>query len=300
MYINLELYRVFCVVASSGSITKAAAELFISQPAVSQSIKQLEQQIGGRLFMRTSKGMELTYEGKIIYEYVSRATALIAIAEKKFTQLKKLNFGEINIGAGDAFCRYYLIDFIKQFKKKFPEINIRITNRTSEETLLLLRQGKVDLGFVNMPLQTDYVEIEDFLEVSDCFCCSEQYYGAIDHPLSAQEIAQLPLIMLEKLSASRKQTNDFFQSMGVELIPALELGNIDLIADMARKGIGVGYCLKKMVEKDVIEGRLFEIPLAFTLPTRKIGLATLKGVPLNFAATKFLDEIMLYKKEHVL
>lgn len=290
-FINYELYRIFYVVANSGSITKAANELFISQPAVSQSIKQLETQIGGRLFKRTSKGMELTYEGEMIYDYIKQANELIGKAEKKFSQLKELTYGEIKIGASDTITKHYLLKYIKKFIEKYPDISVKVTNRTSGETLNLLKSGKVDIGFVNAPIKDDFVNVKNCVCTQDVFVCNADWIGRYKEPLGIEQIAGEPLIMLEKLSNTRRTIDEYMESYGVTLNPMLELGSLDLMLDMAKVGLGIACAPKLIVEEDIKSGVLYEIPIDFAMPQRAFALVTVKGAPLNYSALQFVNSL---------
>lgn len=290
-FINYELYRIFYVVANSGSITKAAGELFISQPAVSQSIKQLETQIGGRLFKRTSKGMELTYEGKMIYDYIREANELIGKAEKKFSQLKELTYGEIKIGASDTITKHYLLKYIKQFIAKYPDISVKVTNRTTGETLNLLKSGKVDIGFVNGPVTDELVDVTDLVETEDVFVCNAEWINRYSEPLTPEQLAGEPLIMLEKLSNTRRVIDEHFAKFDVELNPMLELGSLDLMLDFAKVGLGITCAPSLTVESDIASGLLYRVPITFQMPKRAFALVTMKGVPLNYSALQFVNSL---------
>lgn len=290
-FINYELYRIFYVVANSGSITKAAGELFISQPAVSQSIKQLETQIGGRLFKRTSKGMELTYEGKMIYDYIKEANELIGKAEKKFSQLKELTYGEIKIGASDTITKHYLLKYIKQFIAKYPDISVKVTNRTTGETLNLLKSGKVDIGFVNGPVSDELVDVIDLVETEDVFVCNAEWINRYSEPLTPEQLAGEPLIMLEKLSNTRRVIDEHFAKYDVELNPMLELGSLDLMLDFAKVGLGITCAPSLTVESDIASGLLYRVPITFQMPKRAFALVTMKGVPLNYSALQFVNSL---------
>jgi DNA-binding transcriptional LysR family regulator len=298
MMINLELYRVFYVVAKSGSLTKAKHELFISQPAVSQSIKQLENQLGGKLFIRTSKGMELTSEGKMIYEYVKQANNLISIAEKKLSQMKALEFGEVRIGASDTVAKYYLSKYIRRFREKYKDINIHITNRTTDEMITLLKAGKIDIGFINNSGNTidSAVELTPYLELGECFVCNKEFLSTIDHKLTTKELTAKPLIMLEGKSATRKFIEDCIVARGGIVSPALEVCSVDLIVEFAKNGMGIGCVTREFIEEELAKGELFEVPTDCVLPKRSIALATIKGMPLNFAAQKFVETIKPLKR----
>lgn len=293
MAVNFELYHVFYVAANCGSLTKASKNLFISQPALSQSIKQLEEQLGGRLFARSSKGMTLTYEGKIMYEYVKQALLLLEIAENKFTQLKELTIGEINIGAGDSISKFFLMDFMVKFIKKYPQIKINVKNRTSDKTLLLLKHGKIDMGFVNLPIDDRNVEITPCKEITDCFICNKETHSKIkDKRLTPEELVEFPLVMLENKTTSRRFVNAEFDSYNIKLEPVMELCSIDLITDAVIKGVGIGCVTKEYVIKELDKGMIYEVPLTMDMPKRSLGIVTMKGAPLNFASYKFVDMII--------
>ncbi len=293
MMVNLELYRVFYVVAKSGSLTKAKHELFISQPAVSQSIKQLESQLGGKLFIRTSKGMELTSEGKMIFEYVKQAHNLISIAEKKLSQMKALEFGEVRIGASDTVAKYYLAKHIKRFREKYKDINVHITNRTTDEMITLLKAGKIDIGFINNSgnIVDSAIELTPYLELGECFVCNKEILATIDRVLTTKELTAKPLIMLEGKSATRKFIDDCIVARGGAVDPALEVCSVDLIVEFAKSGMGIGCVTREFIEEELAKKELFEVPTECILPKRSIALATIKGMPLNFAAAKFVETI---------
>ena len=292
MKVNFELYKVFVKVADSGSLTKAAKELYLSQPAISKSIKQLEEQLGGKLFNRTTKGMELTKEGKMVYSYVKKATELIDMAEYRHSRLRNISTGLVNIGASDTICKGYLLPIIKSYHKKYPDILFNVTNRTTRETISLLKTGKVDIGFVNLPIIDSYLDIKPVIKTEDIFVCDKEMFAKIDHPLSFEELNDYPLVILETLSNSRQQVDRFIESKGVRLKPQIELGSLELVADFARIGYGIGLVTREFVKQDLENGELFEVPLVEKLPIRDIGLITLKDTNMSFAASKFVELLL--------
>lgn len=294
LQINLELYRVFYVVAKTGSLTKAKNELYVSQPAISQSIKQLETLLGGRLFIRTGKGMELTSEGRVMFEYVEQAYNLIRIAEHKFSQMKGIAFGEISIGASDTLSKFFLINQIRRFRENYRDITIHITNRTTDENLVLLKSGKIDIAIVNynQSIRETVLDFTPCATVGECFVCNRDWLGRFDHPLEASELSRFPLIMLERVSGTRRDIENAIAQAGGSVRPTLELCSVDMIVECAKIGMGIGLVTKEFVQDELQRGQLFEVPIAFTLPRRNITIATMRGVPLNFAATKFVESIV--------
>ena len=287
--VKLEFYRVFYVVAKTGNLSKASKELFISQPAVSYGIKQLEEQLGGRLFVRTAKGMELTPEGRMIYEYVSRAFDELTAAENKFSQMRGLEEGTVHIGASDTISKYFILPAIDRFKKQFPKISIKITNRTTDEIMNLLKGGKVDIGFINRVDDTPYpgIRLTDCADIGECFVASPEMASRIgDAPLSVEELTALPLILLEERSSTRRAVERAIEALGGTLAPAFELCSVDLVAECAKAGLGVGSVTKEYIDKELAEGSLRVVPLSFPLPRRRIAMATLDGMPPSFATAK--------------
>ena len=286
--VKLEFYRVFYVVAKTGNLSKASKELFISQPAVSYGIKQLEEQLGGRLFVRTAKGMELTPEGKMIYKYVSRAYDELMAAENKFSQMRGLEEGTVHIGASDTISKYFILPRIEQFKKKYPKINIKITNRTTDEIMNLLKAGKVDLGFINRVDESSFpgIRLTSCADIGECFVANGDFMRRVTTPLSVSELTSLPLILLEEGSSTRRAVERAIENLGGRLNPAFELCSVDLVAECAKAGLGVGCVTKEYIDKELEKGELFVVPLSFPLPRRKIAMATLEGMPPSFAAAK--------------
>ena len=151
MDINYELYKVFYHVASTLSFSEASKQLFISQSAVSQSIKVLEKKLNQTLFIRSTKKVQLTPEGEILLKHVEPAMNLIRQGENQLLDSNSLNGGQLRIGASDTICRYYLVPFLNEFHKRYPNIHIKVTNRTSIECARLLDNGQVDFILTNYP-----------------------------------------------------------------------------------------------------------------------------------------------------
>lgn len=300
MQINLELYRIFYIVANCGSLTSAASQLFISQPAISQSIKQLETQLGGKLFIRTNKGMELTQNGKVMYQYIKQAYSFIDQAEKQFTALEELKIGELNIGASDTIIKHLLLQSLRDFHNSFPEISINIVNRTSKEIVSLIRNGKLDIGFITLPIDTNYIEVLSTLSVSDCFVCNRKMRKTIEEPLSEEDISKKPLILLEQKSNGRVLLDKYFDSLNIELKPSMELASIDLVTEFARIGLGIGLGTREFMEAELESGELIEVPVTFELPERTIGLVANSASNLSFAAAQFIKTVTKSKsfKKH--
>ena len=298
--VNLELYKVFYTVAKCGSLTKAAEELYISQPAVSQAIKQLETQLGGQLFNRTHKGMELTETGgKQIFDTVEKALKLFDEAEKKYLELKDTATGVIRICASDTVSTHFLLPFIKEYHEKYPEVNLILENGTSQETIELLKNNKGDVGFVNLPVDDRDINLVDtVMHLHDTFVASDKFSSLKDKIVDLKTLQDYPLLMLELSSATRQAIVSFAHSQGVHLHPEIELSSLELMTSFAKNGIGIACIPREFVKHELTEEKsLFEIKTNPNLPTRAIGLAVPKDVELTFAVKEFVNMIKRHKGE---
>ncbi|UJF32359.1 LysR family transcriptional regulator [Paenibacillus hexagrammi] len=289
---NMELYQVFYITAHAGSLSKAAEELFITQPAVTHSIKQLEAKLCCQLFIRTSKGVTLTTEGQALFTYIEQAYHFILNGERKMAEMQQLSAGEIKIGAGDSLCRHYLLPHLRSFHEAYPNIKIQVTNRTTPETVSLLKEGKIDMGIVNLPLSDHQINVQESMEIQDCFITGEAYKHLLDKPLSLQQLLEYPLILLEKGSNSRAYIDQFVMGQGFALQPEIELGSVDLLIEFARSGFGIACVVRSFVEQELANGTLYEIPLLSPPPPRQVGIATLKSTPLSAASKKLYEQLL--------
>lgn len=288
MDINLEWYRVFYWIAKTGSLSKAAQQMHITQPAVSHTIKQLEGSLGGQLFFRTPKGVTLTTEGEVLFHYLEQAFNFVEIGEKAIADMNGLQSGEIAIGASDTLCKHYLLPYLEKFHAEHPGIRIRVTNRTTPETLALLKEGKIDFGIVSLPASDKQVEFRESMPLQDCLVGGTKYRElAATHSLSLDELHHFPLLMLEA-GSTRQYLDDYAAVHGVTLQPEFELGSVDLLVQFARSGFGLAFVLRNYVQEELQAGTLVEIPLTPPVPGRSIGIATLRGVPLSSATKAFM------------
>jgi len=288
MAAKLELYKVFNEVAEAGNITAAAQALYISQSAVSQSIKQLESELQTRLFVRNSRGVALTAEGHMLHEYVRQAMGLLETGEIKLTQTRELQMGQLTIGASDTVTSQFLLPFLDAFHKDYPGVHIQIVSGRSGKVLDMLRAGKVDIAFASTPN-------DDALETYSCFSTHAIFVAAADYPCdfsrsySLSEIAEFPLILLDRKASSRVYLEKYFLQNGLHLNPEIELGARSLLVDLAAIGFGVAGVTEEFVRKDLENGRLRKLQTTFRIPPRSVELCILKGVPQTSAAQRFTD-----------
>ena len=297
--VNLELYRVFYTVAKCGSLTKAAEELYISQPAVSQAIKQLETQLGGKLFNRTHKGMELSDAGgKQIFATVEQALKLFEEAENRYAELKDTATGMVRICASDTVSTHFLLPYIKKYHEKYPDVNLILQNGTSGETIELLKNNKGDIGFVNLPIDDSDINLcNTVMQLHDTFVANDKFCELFGDTIDLKRLQDYPLLMLELSTATRQAIVSFAHSQGVHLHPEIELASLELMVELAKNGIGIACIPREFVSHELEEGTLKEIKTNPQLPSRAIGLALPKQESMIFAVKEFVKMIGCIKGE---
>ena len=291
MSVKLELYRVFKEVAEAGNITAAAQTLFISQSAVSQSIKQLEAELQTRLFARNSRGVTLTADGRMLYEYVRSAMGLLETGEEKLSQSRDLQMGHLTIGASDTVTSQFLLPYLDRFHRQYPAIHIQIISGRSHKVLGLLQSGKVDIAFASTPQEGASLETFPCLATHSIFVAGAEYPCDFDHVYTLEEIARFPLILLERKASSRLYLEKYFLQNGLHLNPEIELGARSLLVDLAAIGFGVAGVTGEFVRRELESGRLRKLRTSFDIPPRSVDLCVLRDVPLTSAAQRFSDFI---------
>ena len=277
--VKLELYRVFREVAEAGNISLAAENLYLSQSAVSQSVKQLEQQLGTRLFLRSPRGVTLTEDGRLLFEYVRSAMGLLETGEDKLQQSRTLQAGTLVIGASDTVTSQFLLPHLDSFHKKYPNIHIQIISGRSHKVLGLLRSGKVDVAFASSPSEDEGLSCVPCFATHSCFVAAADYPCDFERAYSMQELAALPLILLERKASSRVYLEKYFLAHGVSLSPEIELGARSLLVDLARIGFGVAGVTREFVTAELESGAIRQLKTDFEIPPRSVDMCTLRDVP---------------------
>ena len=290
MAVRLELYRVFLEVAKQGNISAAAQNLFISQSAVSQSVKQLEEQLQVRLFSRSTRGVSLTSEGKLLLEYVSHALGLLQSGEEKIAASRQLLTGELIIGASDTVTKTYLLSRLEAFHKDYPDIRIRILNGTTSMVLDYLHAGQVDIAFASEAPDETVYSVRHCVDTHTIFVAAPDYLE-FDKVYTMEEIAALPLILLERKASSRVYLERYFQERGIQIHPEIELGSHNLLISLARIGLGVACVTEEFSQSGLGRGVILPVRTAFEIPPRSVCMCTLRDVSPTSAANRFMDFI---------
>lgn len=298
MNIDLNLYLLFHTVAKLGSITKAAEELYVSQPAITQNIKTLEHQLGATLFIRTKKGVTLTEEAKVLYNYIDEGITYIKNGEAKFQELMNLQDGTLKIGASTTVTQHVLLPYLKKFTTLYPNINVSITNHLTSDLIKLLRNGTVDLLILNLPT-TEHgdLEIIPFMEVHDILAVGEKLKSLSLKEQQLKDLQKKDFIFQKSPSNTREFLNNFLTKEKIEIIPKYDVVSFNLVKDMTTIGLGIGYLTKEFIDSEIQGKKLFPLNINPTIPSRKIGLVTLKKNIPSFASRSFIN-IILEKDTH--
>lgn len=288
---KLDYYKVFCQVGESQSFSQAAKALYMTQPAVSQAIMQLEREMDIRLFHRTPKGAFLTDEGHVLFEYASSALHLLQVGEEKIGEFKNLTAGELKIGVGDTISRYFLLPYLERFHNRYPNVKFKIENGTTLDLCAMLKAGKVDIVVCNFPLDDPALVLKPFKDVHDIFVCGEKYKHLLSQPITYDELMKYPLIFLEPNSNTRRYVEKFILSKGTQIIPEFELGSHDLVLEFAKSNLGIACVTKEFSKEELDNERVTELKVVDPIPKREIGVCHLKRVPLSLAATRFVEMI---------
>ena len=290
MNINLDLYRIFYIVAKNGSISAAADVLFISQPAITFQIKKLEEQLGISLFTRTKHGVILTDEGKVLFDYVNNAIENIINGENALSNLKNLDSGIIRIGASTTVCRHVVMPYLEKFHELYPKIDIQIVNNVTTNLLKELRNGNLDILFLNMPMNENKdLNIIPINDVQDIFVGNKKYYDLTKGKVNLKELNEYPLIFQKLPSNTRAYLNNYLNSNNVDLKPQLEVVSYNLIMDLVKAGFGIGYATKEFIKNELENKTLYEIDVIPRVPKRFIGIATMDKKTPNYTVKKLID-----------
>lgn len=272
---NLSSYRIFYTVANTGNISKAAKELYISQPAISKSIQKLEESVGCKLFSRSSRGVVLTDEGKLLYEHVSEAFETLTMGEEKLKRSIELGVGHLKIGVSSTLCKYLLLPYLKEFIRQNPHISISISCKSTNDTLKLLEDNKIDIGLIGKPENLKNIHFDFLEEIEDIFVAAKDYLRNLkargiqkDHILQSST-----LMLLDKNNMTRQYIDDYLQENQIIIKDSIDISDMDLLIDFARIGVGVACVIKNFVREDLENGTLMEIPLGFPIHKREVGFA---------------------------
>ena len=296
---SLSCYRIFYTVAKTGNISKAAKELYISQPAISKSIQQLEESMNCELFRRSSRGVSLTEEGELLYSHVKVAFETLALGEDRLRNSIELGGGLLKIGVSSTLCKYMLLPYLKEFIKLYPHINISITCQSTNDTLKLLEENKIDVGLIGKPESLKNIDFYYLAEIKDIFVATKDYLRNLKaRGVKENRILQSSTIMLlDKNNMTRQYIDDYLQENHIVVQDSIDISSMDLLIEFAKISVGVACVIREFVKKELADGSLIEIPLGFPIHKREVGFAYKKSVKPSKSLELFVD---FYKSHELL
>lgn len=266
-------------------MTKASEELHVSQPAISQAIKKLEEELGGALFVRSNKGMDLTKEGEMFYSYVSGALKLINDAENEFGSFKRLTKGELKIGCSASLTKLVLLQALKEFHQDYPGIKINVVNELTSNLISDLKLGKLDFVIFNESnIKEEGLELRKLKELKMGFVYNPKYFE--DKIVNIEDLNYYPLILQKEASNTRKFLDNLLLAKGIRLVPKMEVVSQDLIMEFANIGLGFGFGFVDLAKEKY--KNLQEIDLNKDLPSTSVYLGVNKDMSLSFASKTFI------------
>lgn len=291
---NLEYYKVFYQVAEAGSVSGAAKELCITQPAVSQAIKNMERELGGNLFVRMSKGLKLTKEGEVLYSYIKKGYESIKLGEEKYKNMLNLETGEIVIGASDMSLQFYLLPYLEKYHDMYPNIKISVTNAPTPETLMNLKEGKIDFGIVSTPFDGGKdIKCMSVRKIKTIFIGGSEYERYKGKKLSIKKVKDMPLICLESKTSTRKAIDMFFDKYGLRPEPEFELATSDIIVQFALRNLGIGIVVEDFAMPYIERGELFKLDFKENIEDRDMTVVVSEKNHQSTAGNRLLELLEL-------
>ena len=297
MHTDLELYRVFCEVVKYKNISKTAENMYISQSAITQSIQKLESLLGGKVFYRNKNGVELTEEGKNLYEYIKNSIETMNNAENIFSKYIDLERGKIRIGGGNSLVASLILEPLLIFINKYPNIQISISTGITDELMQSLSNGELDLVVLNLPYKEkkySNIEITPLKDADYCFFATKEYVK--DHPIKdIKELENHTLILPNATSLRKKILNEYCDKENLKLNANYEVSSTSIIKKMVLNNIGIGFT--NIVNVQEISDKI-KIIKKIKLNTAKEGIATLKKNMINKATLELVKEIKKYYNQN--
>ena len=298
---TLSSYRIFNAVAEAGNLSKAAKELFISQPAISKAVSKLEQSLSVKLFTRNSRGVKLTEEGALLYEYTCSAFESLRQGEESIRKIHTLGMGHIKIGVSTTLCKYMLLPYIQTFMGAYPHIKVTVECHSTKETLALLEEGKLDIGLLGKPARSRSIGFFPLKTIQDIFVASPTYLEHLKErePSVTEQsdtfFRHATLLLLDKEHITRQYWEEYFSEHDIPTGQLMDVNNMDLLIEFSKVGLGVGCVIREFVEQELHEGTLTELSLLPFPNTRTAGFAYNKIAAQTDSMKRFID---FYKGDH--
>lgn len=291
MYQNLSSYRIFYTVANTKNISKAAKELYISQPAISKSIQKLEENLNCKLFSRSSRGVLLTDEGQLLYGHVKEAFETLNLGEDKLRRSIELGVGHLQIGVSSTLCKHMLLPYLKEFIHRNPHISISISCQSTNETLRLLDENKIDIGLIGKPENLKNIDFYYLDNIEDIFVANRDYLNNLKKRGIAENeiLSNSTLMLLDKNNMTRQYIDDYLQENHISVADSIDISDMDLLIDFAKIGVGVACVIRSFVSGELADGSLVEVPLGIPIHEREVGFSYKENLKPSKSLQSFID-----------
>ncbi len=284
--INYNLYKSFLVVYETKNISRAADILYISQPAVSHNIKELEKQLNIQLFYKKSNGMNTTSEADILYKYISSAFNSIWKGELTISDMAGLKTGVVKVGIPSFLTILFLSDIITEFRNKYPNVKIEIVSKPVPDLITMLQTQNIDIVIDSQPISPEKTttSIKYLKSYNHCFFTTDKYYS--NKSFGIDNINNLPLIIPSQNSEEIKLLKN--SVVGLKVNPVIEAWTTESMIKLVKEGNGVGYCQEEYIKEELDNGTLKKLNLLFTPPKLDIYAGYIVDT-LAFAPKKFIE-----------
>ncbi len=289
---NLSSYKIFCAVATHGNISSAAKELFISQPAVSKAISKLEQNLNVTLFERSSRGVTLTYEGRLLYTQVEGAFHSIRQGEKQIQRIATLGIGHLSLGVSTTLCKYVLLPYLQEFIQNNPHINLSVSCQSTNKTIYDIENGNLEIGLIGEPAIIGNYIFHPLKEIQDIFVTTQNYLDHLkirDGECLTDIFGSATLILLDKDNMTRQYVDRFLAASQIEPKNIIEVTTMDLLIEFAKTGLGIACVIKEFVKQELDLGSLIEYPIPFEIRKRNIGFVYPKSISHSLVMERFIS-----------
>lgn len=280
--------RAFAALSRTGSFTLAAKELFLSQSAVSHSMKALETDVGCRLFDRVGKKVLLTQAGEALLHHTEKILQEMASARAGLEQLGKWGVGRLRIGASPTACQYILPAVLREFKESFPKCRISIEPGDTIEAIESVRENRIDLAITLEPRNEEQFEFHPLFGDELAFIVGAMHPWARDGHVVRAEIPKQSYVLYNKKSYTFRMVRDYFNQEDMVLNTVIELGSMEAIKELVKLGLGVGILSPWIAQKEIQEKSLVALPLGRRKMKRNWGVIHWRGRRLSLAEETFL------------
>lgn len=295
---NYEYYRIFYYVAKFKSFTQAAKALVNSQPNITRSIKNLEQELGCSLFNRTNRQVQLTREGEALYRHVAIAFEHLMAGEEEIAKGKGLDGGVLRIAATEVALRTILLPVLKEFRSLHPSVHIKLINDSTPAAIADLQNGLADMAVIttpaDIPRNIRKTEIASFREVA---VCGSAYAQLAYNPITLVELMQFPIISLGEQTGTYHFYSQLFADNGLVFAPDIEAATADQVMPMVQADLGIGFVPEAFLQGEELGKTVFKFDLAEQIPLRTVCLLMPITHPSGPAAKAL--EIALTSKENI-